>query len=172
MAIIGHGLLPDLPNNTTGEFAYVLLEGRGVTATKLAELLRQIKAKNVTIALHPCFSGGFLPKLSGTHPDRVIVTSTAGDQENGFGWIESFTSALSIRGRMRGRSIKEVWEQTQQEAAIWSVRYDRPLENPQIDNAAVAEQRYLGDNGTPLEFSRDALEQLRIANAKLHLTCR
>jgi hypothetical protein len=171
IAIIGHGLHPNQPNNQTGEFAYLLLD-RLVTATELAGLLSQIKASNVTIALHPCFSGGFLPKLCGTHPDRVIVTSTMAAQGNSFGWIESFTAALSIRGRKRGRSIKEVWEQTKREAADEYPRYGMQLEIPEIDNEPVAALRYLGDNGTPLEFTRDALGQLRIDNATLHLACR
>jgi hypothetical protein len=74
--------------------------------------------------------------------------------------------------RKQARSIKEVWEQTKREAADECARRNLPLETPEIDNEFVAAQRYLGDNGTPLEFTRGALEQLRIANATLHLACR
>jgi hypothetical protein len=171
MALIGHGIDPKHPQNQTGEHAYQLLDDL-LPATVLAACLGSLTAKHVTLALHPCYSGGFLPKLSGTHPDRVIVTSTTANQVNTFGWIESFTAALSIRGRKRGRSIREVWEQTKREAADECARRNLPLETPEIDNEPVATHRYLGDNGTPLEFTRDALEQLRIANATLHLACR
>jgi hypothetical protein len=169
IAIIGHGL-PD--QNPTGKCAHLLLENQLLSASMLADLLKNVKAKHVTIALHPCFSGGFLDKLSGTHPDRVIVTSTAANQGNTFGWIESFIAALSIRGRKQGRCIKEVWEQTKQEASDECGRRRLAPETPQLDNEPLAAQRYLGNNGMPVVFSDDALEQLRKDNASLNLVCR
>ena len=75
------------------------LQNKNFTATELADFLKPVPAENVTIAIHPCFSGGFLSKLGGIHGQRVIVTSTDASQVNANPWIETFTSALSIRGR-------------------------------------------------------------------------
>jgi Peptidase C13 family len=167
IAIIGHGQHPSQPGNRTNDYLYSLRGDKPdelafLSATAIAEFLKTIKAR-LTIAIHPCFSGGFLDKLRSS-PDRVIVTSTNANESNGFGWIEAFNHALSLkcRDKDQGRSIKEIWEETKR---------NNP-ENPQLTDAAVAAQRYLGDNGKPLLFSEDALQKLRELNANLRLNCR
>jgi hypothetical protein len=164
IAIIGHGLSPKQQNHGTGEFIHLLVGPTdapvALRASELGYLLGKITAKNVIVALHPCFSGGFLEKLKGA-AEQVIITSTAADEGNSFGWIESFTRAVSLRGPKQGFSFKRVWEQTTPEAADECGRCGQRIEHPQLDNSQVAERRYLGDNGMPLEYTKNALKLLR-----------
>lgn len=166
IAIIGHGnwLSSDPPT----EVAYQLLDSLA-SASHLSTALSLLNPRKVTMALNPCYSGGFIPKLREINPNQVIVTSTTETQTNAVGWIEMFTAALSLRGRIRGRSIKEIWEETVQGSAEECARRGLALETPELENDPVAATRYMGNNGKPLEFTQAALEQLRRDNASLNL---
>jgi hypothetical protein len=175
IAIIGHGVHSKQENNQSGDYAHLLVNSRRpgdvapLSPTMLAKLLGNLKARQMTIVLHPCFSGGFIPALTGD-PDRVILTSTDADHGNDVGWIEMVTAALSRRGRQKGRSMKEVSDESTRGSNIECA--GRDPESPQLHNPQAAANRFLGNDGKSLSFSDQALENLRKENAELRLAYR
>jgi hypothetical protein len=181
--MVGHGSPSD------GDFVYVLNNGR-LTSAELRALLDAVPTRNVTIALSPCFSGGFIPKLSG--PGRVICTSTNDAETNATAWAEAFTEALLFRKRgehsgdelNRRVSIKQAYN-VALDATVKRYR-GNTREHPLLDDngdgvghfgkAAVvdgdgglAAKRFLGDEGRRLIISPEAVEKLRRLNAGLVL---
>ena len=75
-----------------GDFV-TLLGGGELSATEFGELVNSLPARNITLVIHPCYSGGFLPKLS--KPGRVVVTSTNDAEENAVPWAEAFLGAFA-----------------------------------------------------------------------------
>jgi hypothetical protein len=177
--LIGHG------SPSRGDFVYVLGDGR-LSATELKGLVDALPTRTLTIILHPCFSGGFIPKLS--RPGRVICTSTSDSEVNRVPWAEAFVAALlptNKGGRDKPPSIKQAYNA----ALEVPVRhYGRNLqEHPLLDDngdgvghfgktdvvggdGALAARRFLGDEGRKLSFSPAALQRLARLNAGLSLT--
>ncbi len=179
--IVGHGARCD------GEFVHELLDRQLLTGTELKALVDALPAKDLTIVLHPCYSGACIPKLSA--PNRVIVTSTNAQEENRVPWAEAFVEALSPTsgkdtdgdGRI---SIKEAYN-----VALQSLRrkYGAAYaEHPLLDDdgdgvghfgtedvvggdGKLAAQRSLGNEGRPLQFSATAIDNLAQLNTKLNL---
>src|SRR5579862_1586286 len=161
------------------DFVHSLIGG-GLTATELKEMVDRLPAKELTLVMHPCFSGGFLPKLSA--PGRVVVTSTNDKEVNACPWAEAFEEALDLNSRGSAPSIKDAYN-----AALEPSRkkYGSDLkEHPLLDDngdgvghygaekivggdGTLAAGRFLGDRGRPLHFSSGAIAQLRELNAPL-----
>jgi hypothetical protein len=163
IVIVGHG------NPIEGDFVHNLVGGN-LTATELGGLVNRLPTKNLTIAIHPCFSGGFIPALRGEN--RVIVTSTKDDESNSASWIGQLVEGLSLSpAQDRGPSIKDAYEVTKREAERQHNTANTPLEHPQLEpsDGILAANRFLGNNGRRLEFSREAVEELAKLNAQLEL---
>ena len=177
--LIGHG------GPSGKDFIYVLNDGR-LTGAELNALLDGLPTRDITLALNPCFSGGFIPKLSG--PGRVICTSTNDAEENAVGWAEAFTEALLPRKggdkAVRRVSIKQAYNAALD--ATVAHYHGKPREHPLLDDngdgvghfgkAAVvggdgklAARRFLGDQGHKLVFQVAAVEKLRRLNTRLVL---
>lgn len=177
--LVGHGA----PSGK--DFVYVLNDGR-ITATELNTLVDRLPTQHITIAMSPCFSGGFIPKLS--RPGRVICTSTNDAEENATPWAEAFTEALmpskSAELSKQRISIKQAYDSAL-DATV--KRYNgNTREHPLLDDngdgvghfgrgtlvggdGKLAAQRFLGAEGRKLAFSAGAIEKLRELNAPLSL---
>jgi hypothetical protein len=148
----------------------------------LKELLDRLPTQKLTIALHPCFSGGFIPKISGK--GRVIVTSTSDSEVNAIPWAEAFIRVLSPGGTKQAVSIKDAYVAGLEPGRQ---RYGTDLkEHPLLDDngdgighfgeqkvvdgdGRVAADRFLGDRGRLLRFSESAVRTLRKQNSSLIL---
>ena len=177
--LVGHGA----PAN--GDFITPFIDGE-LSATELGELVEPIQAKNMTLILHPCFSGGFIPNVSG--PGRVVVTSTIDKEVNGVPWAEAFVEAFAPESKKDTDSDGRV---AILEAYVASLRpgkdrYGSDLrEHPLLDDngdgvghfgglplggdGSAARKRFLGDQGRPLQFEESAIEQLRQSNSTMLL---
>ena len=173
--IVGHG------SPSGGDFVHSLIGG-GLSATELKEMIGKLPATDLTIVVHPCYSGGFLPKLSA--PGRVVVSSTNDREVNACPWAEAFVEALALKGKTesRGASMKEAYR-----AALEPGRkkYGADLkEHPLLDDngdgmghfgaepvvegdGKLAAERFLGAHGNALHFSADAIAKLKALNAPL-----
>lgn len=179
--VVGHGTF----SKAHDDFVHPLLDGK-LTATELKEMADLLPTKNVTVAMHPCYSGGFVPSLTG--PGRVIVTSTNDREVNAVPWAEAFVESLRLSGGNDLNadgciSIKEAYQAALEPSRK---RYGEDLkEHPLIDDNAdgvghfvgeeesvggdgeLASERFLGDGGMPLRFSADAIERLTELNKAL-----
>lgn len=161
-----------------GEFVHNLLGGN-LTASELRGLLNRLPTKNITLALHPCFSGGFVPTVS--CPGYVVVTSTNDHEENAVDWAGAFIDAFAARIQRQPNgpfdvSIKQAYNAS---LAPAQQRYGADLrEHPLLDDngdgvghygdaaivsgdGSLASRRYLGNEGRRLIPSPAALQDLR-----------
>ena len=180
---VGHGSPSD------GDFIYILNNG-ALSSTELKSILDAIPTKNVTVALSPCFSGGFVPKLSA--PGRVICTSTNDAETNATAWAEAFTAAITLHTpgeKHAGKPSRQVSIKDAYNAAldVTVKRYDgKTKEHPLLDDngdgvghfgkanpaggdGQLAAKRFLGDKGRKLVTSTEAVEKLRRLNSGLIL---
>lgn len=177
--LVGHGTAAN------GDFITHFIDGE-LSAMDLGELVESIQAKNVTLVLHPCFSGGFLPRVSGQ--GRVVVTSTNDAEENAVPWAEAFVEAFAPESEKDTDSDGRVsiWEAYVASLQPGRDRYGSDLkEHPLLDDngdgvghfgglpsggdGSLAKKRFLGDQGRPLQFEESAIEQLRQANSTMLL---
>lgn len=172
--IVGHG------SPSGSDFVHSLIGG-GLTATELKEMVDRLPTKELTLVMHPCFSGGFLPKLSA--PGRVVVTSTNDKEVNACPWAEAFEEALTLKGRSGAPSIKDAYNAALE---VGRKKYGADLkEHPLLDDngdgvghygaeknvegdGSVAARRFLGDRGRPLHFSAEAIAKLKELNSPLN----
>lgn len=179
VVLVGHG------RPWEGDFV-TLLGGGELNATEFGELVDALPARNITLVIHPCYSGGFLPKLS--KPGRVVVTSTNDQEENAVPWAEAFLGAFAPEsdGDLDGDGRVSILEAYAAGLRPGRERYGAELkEHPLLDDngdgkgtfgelpregdGEVATARFLGDEGKPLKFSREAVEALARANGELKL---
>lgn len=176
--LVGHGRFSEARD----DFVHPLLDGN-LSATELKDMVDNLPTNNLSIVVHPCHSGGFIPSLS--CPGRVILTSTNEQEVNRVPWAEALVEALKPNGgndlNGDGRvSLKEAYEAALQPA---KERCGEDLEeHPLIDDNAdgvgsyvaeeetvggdgrLAAERFLGDDGEPLQFSANAVKRLREQN--------
>lgn len=186
--IVGHGG-PLRRGQWDGDYVHDLIDAR-LTGTEFDKLLDALPSQNISIAMNPCHSGGFIPKISGK--GRVVCTSTRGTQSNAAGWEGYFTNALAGKGQVDadgdGRvSMKEAYNASVDGTLKWYKNKKRPLgENPLLDDngdgkghygkdkvvdgdGELAAKRFLGDEGRKLEYKASALRALKKLNRKLSL---
>lgn len=145
---------------------------------EMKRLFDALPTRNVTIAIHPCYGGGFLPAAS--KAGHVVVTSTAADELNGVPWAEAFIGAFSARIKARPNGPFDVSIKLAYNASLAPAirRYGSDLrEHPLLDDngdgvghfgdapivggdGELASRRFLGDSGRKLNVSRTALDRL------------
>jgi hypothetical protein len=178
--LVGHG------SPAGNDFVHPLVKGQ-LTATEFKRWLDAIPTSNITVVMNPCFSGGFLPKLSA--PGRVICTSTNDRETNSVGWAESMADALRPGSQADvnkdGKvSIKEAYNvglentlrhygQNLREHPLLDDNGDsvgHMGKEPVVDgDGKLAAERFLGHQGKKLSFSAEAIEKLKKLNAELKL---
>lgn len=178
--LVGHG------SPAGNDFVHPLVKGQ-LTATEFKRLLDALPTRNITIVMNPCFSGGFLPKLSA--PGRVICTSTNDKEVNSVGWAEAMADALRPDAKSDANGDGKVSLKEAYNAALENTlrHYGQNLkEHPLLDDngdsighmgkepvvegdGKAAAERFLGHQGKKLSFSAASIEKLKKQNASLKL---
>jgi hypothetical protein len=156
----------------------------GIDGNEMAAVLDALPSQNISLAMNFCNSGAFIPYTSG--PGRCVATAVQANESDG-GWAECWRDSIggdrpAIDTNGDGKySFLEVYLETVVHAAGNGGYHPQLDDNgdgvshhPDYpgglgDDGAVAATRHIGDDGLPLSYSAQALQNLATLNASLNL---